>query len=728
MLLLYRFLLLALLLPAAMHAQGWEWRNPQPHGQLINDVLMLDHTRGVAVCNNGFYLYTADGGRSWTTYRLGNANLERIILAADGNLIVAADKRRIYRSTDNAYSWELVYGESPEARVSTFDLHRTPDGTLLAMLNGPHFVRSTDNGLTWQRFAEDNMQISIDNIRSFSVQSNTQWYLVSNRNVFRTTDAGRTWNRDNLNFDANGLQRFVFVDSLYGFQLREGQLLRTHDGGASWEEMDIFGFNVIRHVQAGPALGNSVFCMSLGRYLINASTDGGESWNISLTENAFADSSPRAMHFVDARLGFVVGYGGRILRTDDGGQSWAIVHGIGYIGTVTDLLFLDDEHGIATSYSPTVLLTSDGGYRWNESVPSPDHSCFAITSTPGGLLYMVSLTRTYDFDLLFSSDRGRTWELRARLPLEYSSSNPEMAQSILAISENELLVGATYSLLLRSSDGGWTWTRNQVQRGAGSPFSTGYSIFYFPPSTFIYLQSNGFQISTDGGELWTGRLTPGARTLWDAQFLTPEIGYGLISGEFSRTTDGGLTWETETGFRPQLFHFTDPDHGVAIWDDMEQDDLTFLMRSSDGGRNWEKHSMGERAGYGGWYFQSPDRIWGYGTGGMIRYSGDGGIVGMRSARAAAAGFSLAQGYPNPFSPSRHAQHRIPVVSVEGGAVQVAVHDLLGRVVTSFDAGRIEAGLQTVHLPASRLRDLPAGSYVYRVTIGNEMHTGRLLLR
>ena len=60
---------------------------------------MIDRGRGVAVCNNGYYMYTADEGRSWTTYRLGNNNLERVIVAHDGSLIVVADKRQIYRST-----------------------------------------------------------------------------------------------------------------------------------------------------------------------------------------------------------------------------------------------------------------------------------------------------------------------------------------------------------------------------------------------------------------------------------------------------------------------------------------------------------------------------------------------------------------------------------------------------------------------------------------------------
>jgi photosystem II stability/assembly factor-like uncharacterized protein len=342
------------------------------------------------------------------------------------------------------------------------------------------------------------------------------------------------------------------------------------------------------------------------------------------------------------------------------------------------------------------------------------------------MLYLVAITPNYDFDLLRSTDRGGSWEVRSRLPLQYTSTNPEMAQEILAVSDNDILVSGTFGLLLRSRDGGLTWDRNTVQPGVSNPYSTGTGLFHFPPSTFIYLQSNGLQYSSDDGATWEARLTPRARTLWEGQFVTPDVGFGLISGEFSRTTDGGVTWETTDDFTPQLIHFFDADNGVVIWSDSQQEDLTYLMRSSDGGRNWEKFSMGERAGYNGWVFRSPSRIWGYGYGGAIRYSGDGGIVSAGTPPAVADKAGNLFGYPNPFSPSSQSAHRIPLSRVTDGEITFTLHDLLGRTVrsTSLPASRATE----VEIPAALLRDLVPGMYMYRLSDGSAIGTGRLTIR
>ncbi|MFZ1730955.1 MAG: hypothetical protein WBQ23_08855 [Bacteroidota bacterium] len=721
-------ILLSLLTPFIAFGQGWEWQNPKPHGQTINDMVMVDAVHGVAVCNNGFYMYTADAGHSWATYRLGHSNLERITVAQDGSLILVSDKRRIYRSTDMAYSWQLVYSASVDARVPGFDITTTPGGTLLAMLNGAYFVKSSDNGATWNQFADNKLQITFDNPVSISVQSNSVWMIITNRNVFRTTDGGDSWDFYNDDLDVQGLRRLVFIDSLYGYQLREGQLLRTHDGGVNWDEMDIFGFGSVMDLQVGPRLGSSVFCMSIGRYLLNASTDAGESWNISLTETAFADSYPSAIEFVDAQTGFVAGDGGRILRTEDGGQSWSIVHGIGYIGTITDLIFADGSNGIATTYSPTVLLTTDGGRRWNEAIPSADHDCDELAASPSGTLFIVATTSGYDFDLLRSTDKGVSWTLLSRLPIQYSSTNPEMAQSILAISDQEIWVGATFGILLRSYDGGVTWDRSFVQQGISNPYSTGTDIFYFPPSTVIYMQSNGLNISTDMGGSWETRLTPRARTIWEPQFLTPDIGFGLISGEFSRTTDGGMNWETMDGFSPQLINFFDENNGLALWSDSQQDDLTFVMQTSDAGRSWEKFSMGERAGYNGWFFLSPTRMWGFGYGGAIRYNGDGGIVDAGRVPFSPSGLTVDPGFPNPFSSAANDAYRIPFTSSDGGALHLTLQDLLGRYVATIDRAATADGKQSIAIPAAALRGLSPGTFLYRLTVGSQSSTGRLILR
>ncbi len=89
------------------------------------------------------------------------------------------------------------------------------------------------------------------------------------------------------------------------------------------------------------------------------------------------------------------------------------------------------------------------------------------------------------------------------------------------------------------------------------------------------------------------------------------------------------------------------------------------------------------------------------------------------------GFVLHGNYPNPFNPTTRIAFDLPA----DGDVDIQVLDLLGRVVLSEVVSQVAAGSQrSVEIDA---RNLPAGTYVYRVTarMGNQADTstGRMVL-
>jgi photosystem II stability/assembly factor-like uncharacterized protein len=55
--------------PSPMLAQtdhGWEWLNPYPQGNIINDVAILSSHKMIAVGNNGTMLVSSNGGKTWS--------------------------------------------------------------------------------------------------------------------------------------------------------------------------------------------------------------------------------------------------------------------------------------------------------------------------------------------------------------------------------------------------------------------------------------------------------------------------------------------------------------------------------------------------------------------------------------------------------------------------------------------------------------------------------------
>ncbi len=718
---------LVLLFPVLSTAQGWEWQNPLPRGNTVNAITMLDDARGVAVCDDGIMLWSADGGMGWSAFKIATVDLHDIVHMGDGTLLIAADRRRILRSTDNAYSWTLVYQGTPTSAGYTSEIARVDKLNAVAFLNGADLVKTTDGGQTWEKITS--LTLFSENPRSISIQSTRTWWIVTSRNTWVTNDAGETWILANAAYPARGLQRFVFSDSLRGYQCREGQLLRTYDGGATWDEMNIYGFGVVMDVAVGEDLGDNVYCMSTGRYLVNKSPDGGQTWNISLTESAFADASVSAMAFVNGDLGFLVGDGGRILRTDNGGQSWSIVHGLGYIGTIADIHFFDARNGVALTYSPTVLLTTNGGDRWDESIPSQDHTLRHISVSPSGTLFSIGYTASNDYQLFRSVDKGWNWEkIGDELPIDYTPFDQLIPQSLLAVSDQELLIGVSYARLYRSTDGGQSWDSTMVKTAGNLPFLSGAEIQFFPPSTIYYSLYNALALSTDNGANWEVRQDPSGGTMLGTRFLTENTGHTILQGRLSSTTDGGKSWKRLSTLNPELFRFFDASNGIMLSSDSDNDDWAWLYSTSDGGTTWDRASLGGQVYWNDWFFLDRNTGWAISYGGLIQKTTTGGLVNVDAAPDRQSGLQLGSPWPNPFAPARHSSLRIPFDLDREQFVRLSVVDVLGRETALVTEGRYTPGRHTAVFTPSAGFEVNPGLYFLRLLTADGLRTSVVVMQ
>ncbi len=82
--------------------------------------------------------------------------------------------------------------------------------------------------------------------------------------------------------------------------------------------------------------------------------------------------------------------------------------------------------------------------------------------------------------------------------------------------------------------------------------------------------------------------------------------------------------------------------------------------------------------------------------------------------------ALSQNYPNPFNPTTQINYAIPVES----QVTLTVYDVLGRQVATLINGNVSAGNHTVNFDGSRLA---SGLYIYRLEVGNQVFTRKMML-
>jgi len=97
------------------------------------------------------------------------------------------------------------------------------------------------------------------------------------------------------------------------------------------------------------------------------------------------------------------------------------------------------------------------------------------------------------------------------------------------------------------------------------------------------------------------------------------------------------------------------------------------------------------------------------------------IVGVKPVGTIPNGFALGQNYPNPFNPSTTIRFSVP----ERTKVTLRVMNLLGEEVSRvIDQESYDPGTYEVDFLA---KDLPSGTYVYRLEAGNIVMTKKMVL-
>jgi photosystem II stability/assembly factor-like uncharacterized protein len=274
--------------------------------------------------------------------------------------------------------------------------------------------------------------------------------------------------------------KIYFISENVGFAAGEyNQLLKTVDGGVSWENVAVKTDDGInwwyRNVYFVNSFTGYVTAAKHGEgfaqlddFAIFKTNDGGNVWQ----RIPFMDGKTpvNSIYFVSSTTGFVTS-GSQIFKTSDGGNSWRLVNGVtGWIG---DFTFFSPTNGFILN-NGALLKTDDGGDNWVEvneitsvkSLAVSGNRAFALTgedhypSNPDFSNFQVwSTLDGSDWEPVFSQDKMPPGVI-AFSP----SGNFGMVASYYSRDDNR----RTLSVWI-TKDGGSTWV-NQKLNSSGYPY------------------------------------------------------------------------------------------------------------------------------------------------------------------------------------------------------------------------------------------------------------------
>jgi photosystem II stability/assembly factor-like uncharacterized protein len=199
-------------------------------------------------------------------------------------------------------------------------------------------------------------------------------------NLLRTTD-GDTWTR--IGMIPEHFEDFAFASESLGIYVNDEQIFQTRDAGKTWRNVGACATKAViggltREANCDLwklrfATPDVVYALGQGKRGADAafvmrSDDGGDSWAvISVIEGE--NGSEGGLFFLDENVGyFSTKYGKSAYRTVDGGKTW---NAMPATSVFRQIVFADPEVGWSMMYKQLVY-TTDGGKRWfSRDLPFP---------------------------------------------------------------------------------------------------------------------------------------------------------------------------------------------------------------------------------------------------------------------------------------------------------------------------------------------------------------------
>ena len=300
------------------------------------------------------------------------------------------------------------------------------------------------------------------------------------------------------------------------------------------------------------------------------------------TNAPVASSRTDDIWFVDRLTGWAVNSDGNILKTTDGGETWAIqltAPGV-YFRCVG---FADGNTGWVGTLTRNRRLfrTTDGGANWSRVTNLPANAPVAICGisvVSPQIVYASGTNRPEDFPrVLKTTDGGTTWtaiDMSAHASILIDTFFLDALHGWVVGGKSDQATPTTRSrvkpVVLETTDGGASWTNRLAGMEAGFPLGEwGWKIqFVNQPTGFVSLENldAGAILKTgDGGRTWTRIAINDPQSnhnLEGVGFVDERQGWvgGWGSRDFqagfsSATTDGGTTWQDANGIGRFLNRF-----------------------------------------------------------------------------------------------------------------------------------------------------------------------------
>lgn len=245
-----------------------------------------------------------------------------------------------------------------------------------------HILLSDDSGRTWRQVKVPTRAMLTG---VFFADDKLGWAVGHDGVILRTSDGGESWEVMRWAPEEEApLLDVWFRDSEHGYAVGAyGLFLATSDGGTTWEERSISDDD--SHLNRIAASASGRLYLAAERGMIHRSDDGGESW--MMLPSPYDGSFFGALALSGDSV-LVFGLRGHMYRSDDAGESWRKLE-TGTIAMLTDGIVLADGRVLVVGLGGAVLVSADGGRSFELKAQPNRLGIAGVIQAPDGGVVLV---------------------------------------------------------------------------------------------------------------------------------------------------------------------------------------------------------------------------------------------------------------------------------------------------------------------------------------------------
>lgn len=240
-----------------------------------------------------------------------------------------------------------------------------------------------DGGTSWSLYSSQDAQKEMFGIRQ--APDGSVYFIGFDGKLLRTANGGQSWEFHQLRYDA--YKSLAFQDAAHA------QVV----GGISFETGAVIDIDTDGNVLSYDSLGYELNDIALlpdghgwrcGYGVMQRTSNGGKSWDWQTLRN----DNFMALDVHSALVAYTCGAEGSICATHDGGNTWETLRNGNDLThpkyRLQDILFTDAQHGYAVGENGVMIYTDDAGHHWSELERFTTVHLHGIARTPQGELFV----------------------------------------------------------------------------------------------------------------------------------------------------------------------------------------------------------------------------------------------------------------------------------------------------------------------------------------------------